>query len=153
MKQTLNGILAVCAVLTMGGALLTGCGSGPGKGTVITQSPTRDAPAELFGTWRLTSRSGGFTGGTFPAGSDPEVLTFDRNGTVFRSGGGQSPAQKTYRVTRRTTFLHTGTVLVLEYDNGSSPQIIEQADAQNLVLADEANDGFGSEYVRVSSGG
>ena len=161
MTMKAKAIWAAGAALTVmsGGALAGGCGGGTNNGVTTTPTPSPspaasptpnptpipavDAPAELFGTWQLVSITGGITGQgrTSPA---PMPLTFNQDGTVTPFGGGRT----TFRVVRRTTFLRAGTVAIVEYGNGSLSQILDQVDAQNLVLADEANDGFTYSYVR-----
>lgn len=130
------------------GLLALGAMAGGGCGTGHHQSGAGDAPTQLFGTWRLVKITGGFTGQGVPIPSQPQTLTFEQNGTVTQSGGGLATVQKTYHVVRRKTLLSSNIVPVVEYGDGSLSQIIEQVDAQNLALVDEANDGFGYRYIR-----
>ena len=139
--------LIVCGLFALG-AVLGGCGSGNHA------RDAGDAPTELFGTWRLVKITGGITGQGFPVPSPSPLLTFEQSGNVTQNGGGVPSVHKAYHVTRRKTLLNAEVVVpVVEYSDGTTPQIIEQVDDQNLVLADEANDGTGQIYVRETQSG
>ena len=153
MEKAISKAGVACAVvLLLGGLMSGGCGSGhtSTSGGSTSSSATRDAPAELFGTWRLVSTSGGITGQGYPVTPDTEAITFSQDGTVLQIINKLGTKQSTYQVTRRKTIFGDAILPVITYTPTALNDVILQVDAQHLAVGEEANDGYNREYERIT---
>ncbi len=118
-----------------------------------TPTPTpsgdvRDAPAQLFGQWRLVSVSGGIVGNGYPFTPGTDFVTFNQNATFSRVERGQA-TQGTYSVTSRSTIFSESKSPVVTYSTTTQPEIVTQISDTELVLSDESTDGYLRRYERV----
>lgn len=109
-----------------------------------TPTPEQNATDSLVGRWELTQTTGGIAGGTTPA--DParrRELLIDANGQLSLLLNGAVERTVPYQLMQRTSYLTRQSETFL-YEI----TFIKQRTATNLVLVEDANDGFTHTYVR-----
>ncbi|MBS1525077.1 MAG: hypothetical protein JST19_05475 [Bacteroidetes bacterium] len=108
---------------------------------------------KIYGTWDWLSSSGGFAGGTeTPQNTHTRMSLKITNGTMYSYRNDTLVSQRNFVVVKAKSFIVTQAGTDSSYFIHFTPQSLDQqimaAQSNSLTLAEVADDGFISGYVR-----
>ncbi len=119
---------------------------------LVSCSDDKLTPNDLIGKWNWESSSGGFAGTTFTPENTGDHITIEfTSDSVFRKYLNDSLVmESTFSVQSSESIYDHNPTQMLVFDTGYMRQSFRFASPNELVLLDEAYDGFISHYIRIN---
>jgi hypothetical protein len=115
----------------------------------------KELQKKLLGRWKLTSKSGGIAGKSVAAKeSVVNIIEFKKGGKYVRYTNGEPMYQGNYQLSKAKSIYTGKDDNAIRFDPEVDSQEtgnIVTIDNDILLLADNFNDGFTAEYIKINS--